>query len=388
MPFGANLDMIFEEFGRLAVENSTQPILDLANAVMLSAKRKHTKVLKAAEQGGTRPKLLVFKDPQEEAEWVASRVKELWDEGIELGRMAVLFRSMYLVRPLELALSKRGIPYRTYGGLRFSETAHIKDVLCHLRVMVNPRDEIAWYRVLMLVEGVGPKTAERLASEIGQNGQWEAALGRSAVGKAAEGLKRLLLALGEAVEKKFPSEVLDSVLDYYKPVLKRTYDDYARRQWDLEALRHIAASYRSLEELLLDLVALEPPEKVLEERHDERLDTRPLVLFTIHSAKGLEWEAVFVIGLADGHLPLSYSVFGEEELEEERRLLYVAITRARRLLFLTMAHEGKRSLLRLSRFLDTEEVKACLDLLGPEPFESSGGLPVREHLIRRILDAG
>lgn len=365
---------------------STQPILDLANAVMLGAKRKYTKVLRAVEQGGEKPRLLIFRDPQAEAEWVAAKVKELWDEGLELARMAVLFRSMYLARPLELALSKRGIPYRTYGGLRFSETAHVKDVLCHLRVLLNPRDEIAWYRVLMLVEGIGPKTAERLASEIGRTGLWQAALGRQAQGRAARGLKALLLALEEAGEKKAPSEVLEAILTYYEPVLKKTYDDYPRRQWDLEALRQIAASYRSLEEFLLDLVTLEPPERVVEERQDERLDTRPLVLSTIHSAKGLEWDAVFIIGLADGHLPLSYSVFGEEELEEERRLLYVAITRARRLLYLTMAHEGRKSFLRLSRFLQSEDVKKCLDIAGSELLEGEGGSFSRQDLVRRILD--
>ncbi len=155
---------------------STQPILDLANAVMEGAKHKYTKVLKAQREGSVRPALLFFKDPEGEAEWIAEKVKELWDEGVPLHHIGVLFRSMYIVRPLEISLTRRGIPYRTYGGLKFIETAHIKDLVSHVKVVANPLDELAWHRVLMLIDGIGPRTAERMISEILRTGEWRPAL--------------------------------------------------------------------------------------------------------------------------------------------------------------------------------------------------------------------
>ena len=377
---------------------STQPILDLANAVMEGAKHKYTKVLKAQREGSVRPALLFFKDPEGEAEWIAEKVKELWDEGVPLHHIGVLFRSMYIVRPLEISLTRRGIPYRTYGGLKFIETAHIKDLVSHVKVVANPLDELAWHRVLMLIDGIGPKTAERMISEILRTGEWRPALAAMRENpRSGPGISRLYAALERATAPNvtFP-EVVSTLIDYYLPILRDKYDDYQRRAGDIDSLRQIARSYRSVETFLLDLVAIEPAEQSVEERQDLHLDVRPLVLSTIHSAKGLEWEVVFIMGVAEGHLPISYSHLSEEDIEEERRLLYVAITRAKRELFLTMPHEGYRggitTFCRLSRFLDDPQVLKFLEVSGQEQLlierPEEGPSMQREELIQRILGEG
>jgi DNA helicase-2/ATP-dependent DNA helicase PcrA len=384
---------------------STQPILDLANAVIDRARQKHTKVLKAHEEGGGRPGLLFFKDPEQEAEWIAARVKELWDEGIPLHHIGVLFRSMYIGRSLEVALTRRGIPYQTYGGLKFIETAHVKDLISHIKITANPLDELAWHRCLLLLDGIGPRIAEEIIAAISQSGDWRTALaawqGRQRFGQA---LMQLSTALEQASTPGLPfAEAVTILADYYFPLLQKRYDDYQRRQADVDSLRQIAMTYQSVEPFLLDLVAIEPAEKSLEERQDIHLDTRPLVLSTIHSAKGLEWDAVFVMGVADGHLPISYSYQSEDDQEEERRLLYVSITRAKQELFLTIAHEGYRggitTFSRLSRFLDSPQILRFLDITGREQLAAAvedlarfrggtgaGGIIAdKENLVQRIL---
>ena len=374
---------------------STQPILDLANAVIERARQKHTKVLRAHRDGEAHPGLLFFKDPEEEAEWVAGQVKALWDEGVPLHHIGVLFRSMYIVRPLEVALTRRGIPYRTYGGMKFIETAHIKDLISHIKITVNPLDELAWHRVLLLIDGVGPRTAENIITQIIEAGDWRPVLsalgGRARFGKA---LVKLAAALeGASGEGIAFADAVATLADYYLPVLKNRYDDHQRRQADIDSLRQIAMTYQDAETFLLDLVAIEPAEKSLEEREDIHLDTRPLVLSTIHSAKGLEWDAVFVIGVADGHIPISYSYQSEEDQEEERRLLYVSITRAKHELFLTMAHEGYRggitTYARLSRFLDSPKIFQLIDISGREQLPAAGEqgtvITDKESLVQRIL---
>jgi DNA helicase-2/ATP-dependent DNA helicase PcrA len=375
---------------------STQPILDLANAVIDRAPKKHTKVLKAHREGGERPELLFFKDPEQEAEWVAEQVKALWDEGKPLHHIGVLFRSMYIARPLEVSLTKRGIPYRTYGGLKFIETAHIKDLISHVKITANPLDELAWHRVLLLIEGIGPHTAEEIITQLIQAGEWRTVLpafqGSARFGAA---ITKLVAALEGATGEGTPfPEAVAALADYYLPILQNRYDDFQRRQADIDSLRQIAMTYQAAEPFLLDLVAIEPAEKSLEERQDLHLDTRPLCLSTIHSAKGLEWNAVFVMGVADGHLPISYSAYSEEDREEERRLLYVSITRAKQELFLTMAHEGYRggitTYARLSRFLDAPEIARLLDISGKgqiAALEGAGGIVSdKEGLVQRILN--
>jgi len=374
---------------------SAQPILDLANAIIDRAPKKHTKVLRAHKEGKEKPTLLFFKDPEPEAEWVAEKVKELWEEGIPLHHMGVLFRSMYLVRPLEISLTKRGIPYRTYGGLKFIETAHIKDLIAHIRIVANPRDELSWHRALMLLDGVGPKTANSAVSNIIRAEDWRPVLS-SLRDRARSGVAigKLVSALSEVTQRDTPfPDVVNILADYYRPILEDHFDDYQRRMADIDSLKQIAKSYESIESFLLDLVAIEPAEKSVDERLDLHLDVRPLVLSTIHSAKGLEWQVVFILGLADGHLPISYSLNAVDDIEEERRLLYVAITRAKQELFLTLAHEGFRggitTFSRLSRFLDDPDAQALLDLSGKDQMllsdRVSEPLFEKQDLVRRIL---
>jgi DNA helicase-2/ATP-dependent DNA helicase PcrA len=323
-------------------------------------------------------------------------VKALWDEGMPLHHIGVLFRSMYIARPLEVSLTGRGIPYRTYGGLKFIETAHIKDLISLVKITANPLDELAWHRVLLLIEGIGPHTAEEIITQLIQAGAWRPVLpdfqGSARFGAA---ITRLAAALEGAAGQGTPfPEAVAILADYYLPILQNRYDDYQRRQADIDSLRQIAMTYQAAEPFLLDLVAIEPAEKSLEERQDLHLDTRPLCLSTIHSAKGLEWDAVFVMGVADGHLPISYSASSDEDREEERRLLYVSITRAKQELRLTMAHEGYRggitTYARLSRFLDAPEIARLLDISGRGQIalseEAGGIISNKEGLVQRILN--
>ncbi|MDL1956686.1 MAG: ATP-dependent helicase [Candidatus Desulfofervidus auxilii] len=372
---------------------STQPILNLANAVIERAKKKYTKVLVAKREEKEKPKLFIFKDPQSEAEWVAEKIIELRNEGIPLHHIGVLFRSLYLGRPLEIALSKRLIPYKVYGGIRFIETAHIKDLISHIKIIANPLDELAWQRVLMLIEGIGPKTADKIINEIIKNGNFKEVLfSFSKNPRYGIGIKKLFEALKEAsIEKLSVAEIVSILSDYYMPILERKYDDYQRRASDIESLKQIAMGYKSIETFLVELIAIEPAEKSIDDITTLYEDEQPVILSTIHSAKGLEWDIVFIIGLADGHFPVSHNVMSEEELEEERRLFYVAITRAKTKLYLSVPHRGYRGGItifnRLCRFLDDGEILKLLDVSEKDYlFEDYELAYDKEELLRKILE--
>lgn len=336
---------------------SLQGILDVANEVISRAAEKYTKVLAAERRGDAlRPLLVRAQDEHMQSRFVAQRILELREQGLELGEIAVLFRSSFHSFDLELELQRRDIPFIKRGGFKFIETAHIKDVLAHLRVVANPADAVSWLRVLMLVPGVGHRRAERLIDEIvaapdpGEALKKAAeAAGRSAgarqlraggatgaSGDAAVGAARLaeLLAEMRAEPEARPAGQVARTLEYYLPLMRENYpDDYPKRERDLEHFHTITQRYRSLESMLADM-ALEPPSDslgdVLAVDHDEGYVT----LSTIHSAKGLEWRVVFLIWAADGRFPGPQSV-GPEELEEERRLMYVASTRARDELYIS-----------------------------------------------------
>jgi len=372
---------------------STQPILNLANAVIERAKKKYTKVLVAKREEKEKPKLFIFKDPQNEAEWVAEKIIELRNEGIPLHHIGVLFRSLYLGRPLEIALSKRLIPYKVYGGIRFIETAHIKDLISHIKIIANPLDELAWQRVLMLIEGIGPKTADKIINEIIKNGNFKEVLfSFSKNPRYGIGIKKLFEALKEAsIERLSVAEIVSILSDYYMPILERKYDDYQRRASDIESLKQIAMGYKSIETFLVELIAIEPAEKSIDDIITLYEDEQPVILSTIHSAKGLEWDIVFIIGLADGHFPVSHNVMSEEELEEERRLFYVAITRAKTKLYLSVPHRGYRGGItifnRLCRFLDDGEILKLLDVSEKDYlFEDYELAYDKEELLRKILE--
>jgi len=350
---------------------STQAILDVGNAILQNMQHKYEKTLRAVKkEDGEKPYLVYFKDAYEEAAWVAEKIKAFYDQGMELSHQCILFRSAYITIPLQTELSRRNIPFAVYGGLKFYETAHVKDVIAHLKLFVNPRDELAWMRVLLLVPGVGPKTAEKLLAEIGAcrtlGAMVSDVIERHAKGGGAyaERLGLLREFFVSAQRATSPGQTCQAVLDYYEPVMREKFDlDWHLRKNDLEAVAQIAERYASMRDLLVDL-AIEPPERGVRDFHDTVWE-RPLILSTIHSAKGLEWRNVFLIGAIDGVLPSSYTTHDEEGLEEEHRLLYVAVTRARERLYILAHHEGRNNGIhtfnRLSRFIDAANVRAVLD---------------------------
>lgn len=347
---------------------STQPILDVANAVIEGEKRKYSKALFTTSPGEEKPTLSYFKDAYSESEWVAQKIKEYHDTGLPLGSIGVLYRSNFLSLPLQLALSKLNIPFAVYGGMKFIETAHVKDVLAFLKVHHNPKDEISLARVLMLLDGIGPKTAERVKETITHSAVLSSSkaladvIKSPVVRKEIEHVFELFKSLSQSQEVEAK---IRKVIHFYTPFLKKKFDDYPMRQEDLKAFLEIASSYTSLEQFLVDFVTIEPPEKSLAGIEAKKEDERPVTLSTVHSAKGLEWGAVFVIALMDGCLPVSYALDDEESIEEERRLLYVAVTRAKRHLHMSMHNEGRQggmsSFNRLSRFISEPRVMEKLE---------------------------
>ncbi len=315
---------------------SRQPILDLANAVIEHAKEKYTKCLFTRKEGGKRPLLYKARDEADQSRFIADRILELREEGVPLQEIAVLFRSAYHSFDLELELAKRNIPFVKHGGLKLIETAHIKDIVAHLRLLLNPYDMLAWNRVLLLIEGIGPKTSKRIMEFLRSEADPLEAIARfPARPSYAKGLQTLAKLLAKLRAEKIPEGQLSLLYDYYEPIFTRVYyDDYPKRAKDLQQLLAIANKYSRLEDFLADL-ALEPPEASVAEVETLEPEDEKLILSTVHSAKGLEWHTVFVISLAEGRFPSSYAVGREEDIEEERRLFYVAVTRAQENLFLT-----------------------------------------------------
>ena len=376
---------------------STQAILDVANAALDNMTNRYSKCLiSQREEAGDKPKLQFFKNAYDEAEWIAEKIKDLRAEGAPLSQQAVLFRSVYVSIALQAELSKHNIPYEVFGGLKFYETAHVKDLISHLKAISNPKDEIAWTRILTLIEGVGPKTADKLSEEIVGCSDIDNIVkkvfkeGRK-ITKSSRGLGRLKSYLKSAKSYKLgPGALYDLAFDYYLPLFKEKFDDWHIRSNDLEALRQIAARYKSLEDFLADF-SIEPPDRgvwgVGAQSKDEE---SPLTLSTIHSAKGLEWDTVFLIGLIEGVLPSSFSLDDEEEIEEENRLFYVAITRAKNRLYLSLNHEGVRGGImqfnKMSRFLEAPEVLSCLDQKVIMEHESHGHIDLDEQEVRQVYD--
>ncbi|ALA57615.1 ATP-dependent helicase [Nitrospira moscoviensis] len=314
---------------------STQPILNLANCIIDEAAEKYTKRLFTRKIDGPLPALVEAAGENAQSRFIAQKILELREEGVPLSEVAVLFRSSFHSFDLEIELSRRGLPFVKRGGVKFIETAHVKDLLAHLRVLANPMDTVSWHRVLMLVEGVGPKKAQDLLAALVKSDKPSDVL-RGASGRSGQGLKNLadtLESLSGAGEVR-PAEQVNHIYEYYLPILKEQYDDYPKRTRDLDHLHTIAEGYPKVSDFLADL-ALEPPDgSAIDVDAPDRDDER-LVLSTIHSAKGLEWQCVFVIWVVDGKFPSVYSFITDDELEEERRLFYVSVTRAKRHLFLT-----------------------------------------------------
>ncbi|HEY2970349.1 MAG TPA: ATP-dependent helicase [Casimicrobiaceae bacterium] len=309
---------------------STQPILEASNAVIGLANERFTKNLWSERKSFQKPKLVAVRDGADQARCVAEGVLEYHESGIALKAQAVLFRSSSHSAQLELELSRRGIPFVKYGGLKFLEAAHVKDVLCVLRWVENPRSRMAGFRVARLLPGLGPATATRLLDVMAASADPVAAIQGFVVAAAvaedwAEFLRVFVLLRG--AESLWPAE-MDLVARWYEPHLQRIYEDAFVRQRDIAQLQQIAATYPSRERFLTEL-ALDPPAATSDEagapgRHDDYL-----ILSTIHSAKGQEWKTVHILNVVDGCIPSDMGTGTSEEIEEERRLLYVAMTRAK-----------------------------------------------------------
>jgi DNA helicase-2/ATP-dependent DNA helicase PcrA len=303
---------------------SNQPILDLANGVLESASEGYRKVLYSDRKVGDRPRLVEVYDEGEQAEYVVQRVLELRESGTPLSSIAVLFRSGYHANLLEVGLARAKVPFRKFGGVRFAEAAHVKDVFALLRIIANPRDGLAWSRVLKWFEGVGPKAVETMLNDILAHGALDPSPYK---GKKYGGAVAYLAGvLEDAVPLRGDLEALvEHVLEYYRPFLPHLYEDQVKRVKDLESIRQLATQATDLDTLLAEVV-LDPPDAA---RGDDPEDEQ-LTLSTIHSAKGLEWRSVIILALADGFFPAGQNAEDDESMEEERRLLYVAVTRAER----------------------------------------------------------
>lgn len=334
---------------------SSENILALANELLLKAKEKYTKNLFSTINVPIKPAVVCAPDMKAEAEFIAQRALELSEEeNIPLNDMCVLARSARMTYNLEIELAKRNIPFKKFGGMKFIEAAHIKDVIAHLRVILNPTDIISYTRILLLLDGIGSQSANKLLPIISTENDLK---DKKLPVKNPEAVIKLTEMLQENQKDIFnPVKVVQSVVQYYEPILTEKYDDYTKRQKDLEHFIALSEKYSTLEDFLSDL-ALEPPDTSVSDIEEGAHKDEFLTLSTIHSAKGLEYKAVFIIGAVDGRFPSTLSFNSEEELDEELRLMYVAVTRAKTHLAITYPidmfdYSTNMVLSKPSRFLD------------------------------------
>lgn len=309
---------------------STRPILAAANGVIGLARERFAKALWTERESAERPNLVTVRDEADQARYVAGRVLENREAGVVLRRQAVLFRASHHAAALEVELVRRNIPYVKYGGLKFLDAAHVKDLLAVLRFAENPRDRVAGFRVLQLLPGVGPATARGLLETIaGAADPIAALLGEPAPARAAADWPAFVALFAELGGRRldWPAEI-GAARVWYEPHLERRHaDDVDMRRADLLQLEAIAGGQPSRTRFLTELT-LDPPDATSGQAGPPHLDEDVLTLSTIHSAKGREWHSVFVLDVVDGCIPSDLAVGTTEEIEEERRLLYVAMTRA------------------------------------------------------------
>jgi DNA helicase-2/ATP-dependent DNA helicase PcrA len=346
---------------------STQPILDVTNTLISRAAERFTKNLWTERAGGETPWLVAARDEQQQTKFVVDRVLELHEEGTPLREIAVLFRAAYMSADLEIELANRRIPFEKWGGLKFLEAAHVKDVLAFLRVLENPRDDVSWYRLLMLMPGIGDVTARAAIASMADR-QWDEDAFSSWLPphRARDAHARLVSMLaslrdGSAARSDSGASVsaqIEAIRGLYDDILRERYDRPEARLADLEQLRVIAGGYPS-RAAFLAAIALEPPQSTQDLAAGGDAEDDALILSTAHSAKGKEWDAVFLIWAVDGYFPLARAAADEAQLEEERRLMYVAATRARNHLLVSYplnVYNTRRgadySMDQLSRFID------------------------------------
>jgi DNA helicase-2/ATP-dependent DNA helicase PcrA len=322
---------------------------------MTAARHKYSKVLYTNKAQGSLPQLIIAENENMQSKFVVQKILELREQAVPLEEICVLFRSSFHSFDLEIELTKANIPFVKFGGFKFIETSHVKDMIAYLRVLENPRDVVAWNRILLLLDGIGPRSAEKVIDDIlhrrASTSFWEE------FGAYPPNVRELFEVLKTIRSDVYPpADKVSRIITYYHPLFKKRYDDHVKRKKDLEAFENIAARYSDVGALLADL-ALEPPNESITDITTPGREDEFLTLSTIHSAKGLEWNSVFLIYALDGRFPTSRATNSIEEMEEERRLMYVACTRAKEHLFITYPinvydRESGMILTKPSRFLD------------------------------------
>ncbi|HEV3180635.1 MAG TPA: ATP-dependent helicase [Steroidobacteraceae bacterium] len=365
---------------------STQQVLDVANAVMAEAPRQHRKYLLSIRGEGARPRLVTVEELQSQAEFICTEVLKRREANVPLKRQAVLFRSASHSDLLEVELAKRKVPFVKYGGLKFLEAAHIKDLLAVLRWADNPRNTLAAFRTLQLLPGMGPVNARAAIEHLQAAGHSFAALAGFAPPQTPGNDWRRLIELMQALadpQRAWAGQVRE-VRDWYQRHFERLYEHFHTRLGDLEQLEVLSGQYPSRERFLTELT-LDPPHATSDLAARPALDEDYLVLSTIHSAKGMEWDTVYLLNVVDGSFPSEFATGRAELIEEERRLLYVALTRAQNELLLIvplkfhLTHQSRQGDAHVyggrSRFM-TDKVLKTLD---PVLFQS-GALPGSDAL--------
>ncbi|HEV7832517.1 MAG TPA: ATP-dependent helicase [Caballeronia sp.] len=309
---------------------STQPILAASNAVIGLAAERYTKNLWTDKASAQRPRIVSVADEADQARYIVEQVLEAREGGMTLKQQAVLFRAAHHSAALEIELTRRNIPFVKFGGLKFLDSVHVKDVLAVLRWGENPRDRVAGFRVLQLLSGVGPAIAGRVLDQVGERGETPAALAAfTAPLRASEDWPALVAMMSKvcARESGWPAE-FEMIRRWYEPHLERNHEDASIRHGDVLQMESIASTYPTRERFLTELT-LDPPDATSDESGVPLIDEDYLILSTIHSAKGQEWKNVFVLNGVDGCIPSDMGTGSDEEIDEERRLLYVAMTRAK-----------------------------------------------------------
>ena len=316
---------------------STQPILDASNALIAAALERHAKTLWTDKVSSALPQLVLIPDEAEQARWVCNRILEHREAGMALTSQAVLFRAASHSAALELELMRRNVPFVKFGGLKFLEASHIKDVLAVLRFAQNPSGRMAGFRVAQLIPGVGAATATRLLDAVGVAAEPVRAVEEFPAPPKSLADWQQFVALYKALKApglRWPADI-ELVKQWYLPHLERMHDDAGVRVADVEQLARLASGYGSRETFLAE-ITLDPPEATSDRAGPPHLDEDYVILSTIHSSKGQEWKSVHVLNVVDGCIPSDMSTGNSDDIEEERRLLYVAMTRAREHLHLVV----------------------------------------------------
>lgn len=365
---------------------STQPILRVTNSVIAAAAERHEKDLWSAREQGQPPLVVYCEDEDQQTEYLVDRILDHRENGIALRKQAVLFRASHHSIALEVELQRRNIPFHKYGGLKFVETAHVKDLLAYLKLAENPRDTVSGMRLLVLLPGVGPAKARQLLGLLSEaRGDFHCWQNVSPPKASREDWPRfvsLMCGLSQpGARKQNITDQVHRVRSFYSPLVELKYDNPRARQKDLEQLEAVSGRFQDRLQFITEMT-LDPPSSTQDLAGDPLLDEDYLILSTIHSAKGLEWDAVYVIHAADGNIPSDMATGSPEEIEEERRLFYVALTRAKDWLYITVPQRyyfsgrfrsDAHSYSQPTRFLTRDARKACDEIAAASvlPFDET-----------------